>query len=86
MRRTRLELEDAIHALARRSRKPQDLAELIERGDRALELLAGAASDELIDLDGIDARAVGYLAGLALTLRQALRHYAVPVGEGGRDG
>jgi hypothetical protein len=70
------EIGEAIAVLARRKRRPQDLAVLIEAGDRMLELLAGADGEELDDAGGAAAEALGYVAGLALTLRQALRHYA----------
>jgi hypothetical protein len=70
------EIGEAIAVLARRKRRPQDLAVLIEAGDRKLEVLAGADRDELDDAGGDAAVALGYVAGLALTLRQALRHYA----------
>jgi hypothetical protein len=70
------EIDNAIRTLARRPRRPQDLAVLIEAGDRALELLAGADMDELDDADGDAALALSYVAGLALMLRRALRHHA----------
>ena len=70
------EIGEAIAVLARRKRRPQDLAVLIEAGDRKLEVLAGADRDELDDAGGGAALALGYVAGLALTLRQALRHHA----------
>jgi hypothetical protein len=74
---TRLdEIDEAIAVLARRKRRPQDLAVLIEVGDRRLEVLAGADRDALDDAGGAAAVALAYVAGLALTLRQALRHYA----------
>jgi hypothetical protein len=69
------ELEGAIAVLAWRERKPQDVATLIEAGDGRLELLAGADRDELDEVGGEAAVALGYLAGLALTLRQALRRH-----------
>jgi hypothetical protein len=69
------EIDEAIRILARRQRRPRDLAVLIEAGDRALELLADADRDALDDADGDAALALSYVAGLALTLRQALRHY-----------
>ena len=69
------EIGEAIAILARRQRRPQDLAVLIEAGDRKLEVLAGADRDELDDAGGAAAVALGYAAGLALTLRQALRHH-----------
>ena len=80
--RISMDLEDAIRALALRPRRPADIAELIADGDRMIELLASASRDELVDLDEVDARAVGYLAGLVLTLRQALRHQAGPSARG----
>jgi hypothetical protein len=70
------EIDEAIRILSRRQRRPRDLAVLIEAGDRRLELLAGADRDALDDADGDAALALSYVAGLALTLRQALRHYA----------
>jgi hypothetical protein len=70
------EIGEAIAVLARRKRRSQDLAVLIGAGDRKLEVLAGADRDELGDAGGDAAVALGYVAGLALTLRQALRHYA----------
>jgi hypothetical protein len=70
------EIGEAIAVLARRKRRPQDLAVLIEANDRKLEVLAGADRDELDDAGGDAALALAYVAGLALTLRQALRHYA----------
>lgn len=78
------EIHMAVAALARRERKPEAAATLIEVGDRALELLATAAAGDLEDAGGFDGEraflALGYAAGLALTLRQALRHLAGVLG------
>jgi hypothetical protein len=69
------------------ARKPSDMAILIEAGSPAIELVAGAGEDDLAaaidDVSGgiivgdqIElARALGFCAGLALQLRQALRLY-----------
>ena len=54
------EIERAILRLAKRHRGPQDLARLIAGDDLEVELIA---------------KALGYVAGLAVTIRQALRHY-----------
>ena len=52
---------------------------LIEADDRTLELLAYAGRNELVEvgdeMGGETALALRYLAGLVLTLRQALRHH-----------
>ena len=72
-------IEEAIRVLARGERGPHNLAVLIEAGDRTLELLACADRNELVDagdeMGGETALALRYLAGLVLTLRQALRHH-----------
>jgi hypothetical protein len=80
-------LAEAISILARRARKPSDMAILIEAGSPAIELVAGAGEDDLAaaidDVSGgiivgdqIElARALDFCAGLALQLRQALRLY-----------
>jgi hypothetical protein len=74
-------LADAIAALAEKERRPTDLVRLLQRGDRLLDQIASASVEDLIQ--AIDefpdrreaAAALGYAAGLALQLRQCLRHY-----------
>ena len=68
---------DAIGNLARRERKPSDLATLIAAGGLSLEIVASADPDDLCDAasDYALAQALSACAGLALTARQALRHY-----------
>lgn len=79
-------LAEAINILANRKRKPTDLAILIEAGSPAIELIASADADDLADAiscgdddwpigDMTVSRALGFACGLALQLRQALRHY-----------
>ena len=80
-------LADAIVRLAKRRRGPADLPLLFGAGSHDLDLIAAADSDDLAEAidcvsggliigdQGELARALGYAAGLALTLRQALRHH-----------
>jgi hypothetical protein len=76
------EIESAIRRLAKRRRGPQDMAKLLAGDDGAIELIAAAERDDLADVGDAPgmgetaAEALGYLAGLALILRQALRHHA----------
>jgi hypothetical protein len=73
-------LAGAIGALADRERGPADLIRLLCAGDRLLDQIASASDDDLVEaVDWCDAdevaQALGYVAGLALQMRQALRHY-----------
>jgi hypothetical protein len=80
-------LAEAINILARRKRRPSDMAILIEAGSPAIELIASADEDDIAEaIDSVSggmiigdqielARALGFCAGLVLQLRQALRYY-----------
>ena len=74
------EIERAVLRLAKRLRGPQDMAKLLAGDDGDIELIAAADADDLEDVGEYAGdramRALGYVAGLALTLRQALRHHA----------
>ena len=56
------------------------MAKLLAGDDGDIELIADAGANDLEDVGDYAgeeaAKALGYVAGLAITLRQALRHHA----------